>query len=46
MIPTIPFCPWCQRDDLPLHALKIHVKYCEKAPRPRHKQREKRDGKR
>jgi hypothetical protein len=28
-------CPWCQRSDLPLHLLKRHVKFCEKAPQPR-----------
>jgi glutaredoxin len=31
------FCPWCKRTDLPLHRLKIHVKYCDKTPRPRGK---------
>jgi hypothetical protein len=27
-------CPWCGLR-LPMNALKIHVKYCDKAPRPR-----------
>jgi hypothetical protein len=29
------WCPWCERDDLPLHLLKRHIKYCLRAPRPR-----------
>jgi hypothetical protein len=35
----IPFCPWCKRTDLPINRLKIHVKYCDKAPRPRGKEK-------
>jgi len=28
-------CPWCKRVSLPIHRLKIHVKFCNASPRPR-----------
>jgi hypothetical protein len=32
---AVIFCPWCRRDDLPLHFLKRHIKHCPSSPRPR-----------
>lgn len=32
-------CPWCHRGGFTVSVLKIHVKGCSAAPRPRWKQR-------
>jgi hypothetical protein len=37
-------CPWCGRADLPIYALKRHIKYCLSAPRPRGRLRREREG--